>query len=345
MLRCLHPTAGPPVRLSAQHFLYLRPDPLQHREDVGHQVLCGLLSRLLVRQTPSDHGVHLAPLADQPVELGRYARGRLRVGAGLVQHIDGLVGAGAVGDEPVGEDDRGLERVVRDGDGMVALEAGPPGDEHFPRLNRVELFHLDGLESALERGITADPLVVLAARGRADDPDVTPHQGGLQHVGRIHGGAERGALSDEVVQLVDEQDQVRVGGQLADQLADALLVLTAERGARQERDVVERDHADVLQGRRDIPRRNPLSEPFDDRGLPHAGLPDQGGIVLALTQQDIHHPCDLGVTTAHRFQVAAPRLRGEIHAHALEHLARVEQSFERITHSGQAAPRNRRYQS
>src|SRR5205807_1891592 len=78
---------------------------------------------------------------------------------------------------------------------------------------------------------------------------------------------------------------------------------------------------------------------------PHPGLPDQGGIVLALAQQDVHDARDLGVATAHRLQVAAPGLRGEIHRHALEHLSRLEQPFERIAHSGQAAPRNRRYQS
>src|SRR2546422_921083 len=75
------------------------------------------------------------------------------------------------------------------------------------------------------------------------------------------------------------------------------------------------------------------------------GFPDEGGIVLALTQQNVHHARDLGVATAHRLQVTAPRLRGEIHTHALEHFTRVEQPFERIAHSGQAAPRNRRYQS
>src|SRR5207302_54092 len=81
------------------------------------------------------------------------------------------------------------------------------------------------------------------------------------------------------------------------------------------------------------------SESFDDRRLPHPGFPDQGGIVLALTQQDVHHPRDLGVATAHRLQVTAPRLGREIHPHALQHLSRVEQPFERIAHSGQAAPR------
>jgi len=212
-------------------------------------------------------------------------------------------------------------------------------------LNGVELLHQDGLEAPLECRIAADPLVVLAPRSGADDPDVATHQGGLQHVGRVHGGAERGALTDEVVQLIDEQDQVRVGGQLTDELADALFVLTTERGAGQERDVVEREHTNVLQGRRHVPHRDALGQPFDDRRLPDPGFADQRGIVLALAQQDVHHPGDLGVATAHRLQVAAARLRREIHAHALEHVSRVEQPLERIAHSGQAAPRNRRYQS
>src|SRR5207248_9098504 len=96
----------------------------------------------------------------------------------------------------------------------------------------------------------------------------------------------RRALTNPVGPRVDEPEQVRVGGQLADELADALLILTTERGAREESHVVEREHANVLQGRRDVPYGDALGQPFDDRRLPDPGFPDQRGIVLALTQQD-----------------------------------------------------------
>src|SRR2546426_5316395 len=54
------------------------------------------------------------------------------------------------------------------------------------------------------------------------------------------------ALPDEVVQLVHEQDHVRVGRQLAHQAPDPLLVLPAERRAGEQRHMVERDDASVL---------------------------------------------------------------------------------------------------
>jgi len=235
-----------------------------------------------VGDSPPDHRLHFASLANQAIELGRHARGRLRVGAGFVQHVDRLVGAGPLGDEAVGQHDGSLEGVVGDGDGVVPLETRPPRHQDLPRLDRVELLHDDRLEPPLERRVAPDPLVVLASRGRADDADVAAHQRGFQHVGRVHRGAERGALADQVVQLVHEQDQVGVGRQLAHQFADPLFVLPAERRPREQRHVIEGDDAGVLQRWRHLGGRDALRQPLHDGGLPHARLADQRRVVLAV---------------------------------------------------------------
>ena len=84
--------------------------------------------------------------------------------------------------------------------------------------------------------------------------------------------------------------------------------------------------------RRHFPCGDALRHPFDDGGLAHARLADERGVVLVVAQQDIHDARDLRVPAAHRLEVAAPGLRGEVHPHALEHRRRVEQPFEGADH-------------
>src|SRR2546430_17599839 len=84
----------------------------------------------------------------------------LRVGARFVQHVDRLVGARALRDEAVRQYDRRLEGIVGNGDRVMALEPRPPGDEHLPGLDLVELLDRHRLEAALQRTVTPDPLCV-----------------------------------------------------------------------------------------------------------------------------------------------------------------------------------------
>src|SRR5207247_7099499 len=78
--------------------------------------------------------------------------------------------------------------------------------------------------------------------------------------------------------------------------------------------------------------RKALRQTFHYRGLADACLPDERRIVHPLPQQDIHDAGDLGVATPHRFEIAAARLRRDIDADALQHVAGIEESFERVPH-------------
>src|SRR5207249_10175820 len=82
----------------------------------------------------------------------------------------------------------------------------------------------------------------------------------------------------------------------------------------------------------------------DDSRLADACLPHERGVVLVLAQQNVHDAGDLVVAAAHRLEIAAARLGGEVHAHALEHAAGIEETFEGIAHLAHA-PRNWRYQA
>ena len=61
-----------------------------------------------------------------------------------------------------------------------------------------------------------------------------------------------------------------------------LLVLAAVSGSCQERDVIERQNANVAQNQWNLTERDSLCEAFDDGCLAHAGRTHQRGIVLAV---------------------------------------------------------------
>ncbi|GIX07040.1 MAG: hypothetical protein KatS3mg115_1443 [Candidatus Poribacteria bacterium] len=56
---------------------------------------------------------------------------------------------------------------------------------------------------------------------------------------------------------------------------------------------VERDDALVLEPLGHVARDDALGQPLDDRGLAHAGLADQHGVVLRAAEQDPDDPPDL----------------------------------------------------
>ena len=96
------------------------------------------------------------------------------------------------------------------------------------------------LEAALERGVLLDVLAVLVERRGADGAQLAARQHRLQQVGGVD-RALGGAGADDRVQLVDEQDDLALGGDdLGQHGLQPLLELAAELGAGQQRADVER---------------------------------------------------------------------------------------------------------
>src|SRR4029079_3903684 len=111
-------------------------------------------------------------------------------------------------DVAVGEGYRRSQRFFGDEDIVMALESLPPRLEDLQRFVWPELPDDDLLEAPLQGGVADAPALVLLVRRRSDNPEVAADQRRLEHVRGIHGGAEGGALADEIVQLVDEEDDV-----------------------------------------------------------------------------------------------------------------------------------------
>ena len=227
-----------------------------------------------------------------------------QLGGGLVDQVDGLVRQPAVGDVSVGQRRRRHQRRIGDSHavmGLVAvLEAAKDGDGLLD-ARRVDQ---DRLEPALQRRILLDVLAVFVDRRGADAPQLAAGQRGLEQVARIDRALGL-AGADDRVQLVDEQDDLPLGGDdLLEHRLEPVLELAAELRARDQRAHVQADDPLVLQAGRHVARDDPLGQALDDGRLADARLADQDGIVLGPPVEDLHAPPDLLVPPDHRIELA-----------------------------------------
>ena len=113
------------------------------------------------------------------------------------------------------------------------------------------LGHVDLLEAPRQRVILFEDLPVLAVRRRADALQRAGRQRRLQQVGRVERAARCRARADDRVDLVDEQDRLRVLGELLQHRLQALLEIAAVLGAGEQRAHVERIHLVFLAAARE----------------------------------------------------------------------------------------------
>ena len=118
--------------------------------------------------------------------------------------------------------------------------------------------------------------------------------------------------ADERVQLVDEDDDVRVLGQLLHDRLEALFELTAILGARDDQRDVEREQPLVGEEMRHVAVDDLLREPFDDGGLAHARLADQDGVVLRPPAEDLLHALELDMASDERVEQILHRRFGQV---------------------------------
>jgi len=239
----------------------------------------------------------------------------------LVHQVDGLVRQVAVGDVAVRQLGGGDEGAVGDVDVVMylvaLLQAAQDGDGVF----HAGLAHQHLLEAALQRGVLLDVLAVFIQGGGADAAQLAARQRRLEHVAGVH-GAFGLAGADQGMDLVDEQDHRTGGlGQVGQHRFQALLELAAELGAGDQRAEVQRQQALVLQALRHFAVDDALGQAFDDGGLAHAGLADQGRVVLGAARQHLDDAADFLVAADHRIDLAGAGALGQVDGVALQRLA------------------------
>src|SRR5215204_6240220 len=263
-------------------------------------------------------GAHGSELLVYLLVVGRRGHGLYpHLGCRLVDEVDGLVREEAVRDVAVAELGGCLERLVGDVYVVVRLVLLAQALEDELGLLDRGLAHLDGLEAPLQGLVLLHVLAVLVDRGRADDLDLTARQRGLQDGSGVD-GALRGAGSDQVVNLVDEQDDVAVVGDLLHYLLEALFELAAVLGTGDESAEVERVDLFVPEDLGHLALCDLLGQPLDDGGLADAGLADDDGVVLGAPDEDLHDPRYLLAPADHRVQLVLLGVGREVPAVLVE---------------------------
>ena len=275
-------------------------------------------SKFWSRTASSFCDVHLL---QRGLELRHFGRRNLRrqprPGAGLIDHVDRLVRQEPIGDVALGQLRRRAERGVGDADPVMVFVLLAQTLQDLDRLgNRRRLDH-DGLEAPLERAVLLDVLAVLVQGRGAHALQLAPGQRGLQHVGGVD-GAFGGAGAHQRVQLIDEEDDLLVLGDLVHDRLEPLLELAPILGAGDDRGHIEREHPVVAQHVGAEPVGNEQRQPFDDGRLADAGLADEHRVVLLPAGQDLHDPLDLLGPADRRIELALRRELRQIAAEMVE---------------------------
>ena len=203
---------------------------------------------------------------------------------------------------------------------MVRLVALLQAAQDRDRVCDRRLADEDRLEAALERGVLLDVLAVLVERRCADGSQLAAREHRLQEVACAD-GAFGCPCADDGVQLVDEEDDLALGRlDLVEDGLQPFLELASVFGAGEQRTDVERPDALPLEAFRDVAGDDALREPLDDRGLAHAGVADQDGVVLRAAREHLDHAPYFLVAADHRVELAVLGCGSQVAAELLERL-------------------------
>ena len=246
---------------------------------------------------------HVRQLRLEIIDLrGRHLAGNARAGAGLVDHVDGLVGKEPIRDVAVGQPRGVRKRVVRYGDLVMVLVVPPEARENRDRLLHRGRIDDHGLEAPFERTVLFHVSAVFVQRRGSDALQFTPRQRRLEHVRRVDRTLGRTG-SNQRVQLIDEQDDVAVAGDLVHDRLEALFELAPVLGPGDHGGHVQCKDAVFPEALGHLPAGDQLCQSFDDRRLPDSGLADQDRVVLFSPAEDLGDALDLGLAPDGRIQL------------------------------------------
>src|SRR2546421_4671691 len=99
------------------------------------------------------------------------------------------------------------------------------------------------------------------------------------------------------MQLIDENDVLRIVDQFAHDLFQALFELAAIFRAGNDQTNVERKNSLMFEERRNFAAHDALGEAFDDGSLADARFADENRIVLGAATKDLNHALDFIVSS------------------------------------------------
>ena len=200
----------------------------------------------------------------------------------------------------------------------MVLEVGLQPLEDLERVLDRRLVDVDLLEPPRQRPVLLEVLAVLLVGGRAHAAQRARLQRRLQQVRGVHRPAAGRAGADHRVDLVDEEDGVRVRLELLHHRLQPLLEVAAIARAGEQRAHVEREDRGVGEHRRRLAVDDLARQPLGDRGLADAGVADQQRVVLAPPAEHLDAALDLEVAADQRIDVPPPRLLVQVDAVLLQ---------------------------
>ena len=189
--------------------------------------------------------------------------------------------------------------------------------ENRDRLADVGRLHDNLLEPAVQGTVLLHDLGELIHGCRSDALQLAPRQGRFEDVGRVK-AALRTTGSDNGVELIDEQDDVRIGSDLPDDGFQSFLEIPTVLRPGHHRGYVQGYQAFLRQCRGDLAGRYPQGDALHDRGLSYPWFPDEHRVVLLAPAKNLYDTGDLGLTAHHRIKLSLRGGLGEIEAEILD---------------------------
>ncbi|OPZ81266.1 MAG: hypothetical protein BWY76_03086 [bacterium ADurb.Bin429] len=201
----------------------------------------------------------------------------------------------------------------------MRLDCFAPAAQDFNGIVVYRFFHPHDFKAALERGILFNITAILPRCGGADALNVTAREHRFQDIGGIHVAIARGARPHQRMELINKEDNVRVGGHLGDDPLETLLEFATILRAHHQAGGGDFDDALVLEWFvSDIIARQTLRETFDDAGLPYPGITNEDGIAHKALQQHLPEAEDLRLPANGRGELTVASKRGDIAPEAIQ---------------------------
>src|ERR1700693_1805149 len=267
-----------------------------------------LAQRLLLDFELHDAALDFVNLSGQRIDF------HAKAGSRFVNQVDGFVRKEAVGDVTLGKHGSGEDGGVFDAYAVMHFIAFFQAAQNGDGVRHGRLTDINRLEVTFQRGIFFDVLAIFVQRGCADCAQLSTRQGGLEHVGGVH-GAFRSAGADQGVQLVDKKNYLAVGfSDFFQHGFQAVFEFATIFGACNQSRKVQRDDTLRLQNFGDVTGDNSLSQAFDDSGFANAGFADQDWVVFRASRENLHHAANFFVAADHRIQLASAGQVGQVAA-------------------------------
>ena len=185
--------------------------------------------------------------------------------------------------------------------------------QHIDRFFHGRFVDGNGLETAFQRAVLLDILPVFVQGGGADDLHLSAGKRRLQNVCRVDTSLCL-AGSDNVVNLVNDENDVARLLDIIDQTDHTRLKLTAELCSRHQSGHIDQINLLSAQFVRNVTGRGADGKRLGNCGLSDARFTDQAGVVFLSSAKNLNHTGELPLPAHNPVQLPCLGIGGQISA-------------------------------